>query len=170
MIEPSTRFKALEEPLSDDIGSRTSRRRKVVALYGSYFLICAATAARSLSDSLPGRIIAGALLLAGIAAAAYGFVSLMGRTFVNAPNIRESILDERQRQRRNDAIQRSLPAIGMFSAFCLAYTTISDTLIPGLRNGAVAEAMFWGIFLLCVSLPSAIIAWTEPDPLTLDTP
>jgi hypothetical protein len=33
------------------------------------------------------------------------------------------------------------------------------------RNLTVIEALFWATFLLAISLPSAIIAWTEPDPL-----
>jgi DMSO/TMAO reductase YedYZ heme-binding membrane subunit len=94
----------------------------------------------------------------------------MGRTFVNAPNIRESAFDERQRQRRNDAIQRSLPAIGMLSALCLVYAMLAGTLGPAWFNATVVQAMLWAIFLLCVSLPSAIIAWTEPDPQALDEP
>jgi hypothetical protein len=36
---------------------------------------------------------------------------------------------------------------------------------PAVRNYTVIEALFWGTFLLAISLPSAIIAWTEPDPL-----
>jgi len=169
MIDPSARFnKLLEAPVSDDIGSRISRRRKVAALFGSYFLICGATAARTLLDSPSGGIIATVLMLAGVGAAAYGFISLMGRTFINAPNLRESVLDERQRQRRNDAIQRSFPVIGMFSALCLLYAMVTDTMVPGWRNATVVEALFWGVFLLCVSLPSAIIAWTEPDQQGLD--
>ena len=78
------------------------------------------------------------------------------------------MLDERQRQRRNDAIQRAFPVIGMFSALCLLYAIFTDTLVPAWRNAAVVEALFWGVFLLCVSLPSAIIAWTEPDQQVLD--
>ena len=168
MIRSSNRFQravnALDAPVSDAIGSRSGRRRKVVALYGSYVLLCAATATRSLADSTPGRIVAGMLFVAGVAAAAYGFFSLMGRTLINAPNIRESALDERQRQRRNDAIQRSFPIIGMVSGACLVYAMIADSLAPAWRNATVVEAMFWAVFLLCVSLPSTIIAWTEPDP------
>jgi len=169
MIEPRIPHRnVLESPVSDDIGSRSGRRRKVVALYGSYFLICGSTAAQTLFVSPAGRIVAAVLLLTGIVAAGYGFLSLMGRTFVNAPNIRESVLDERQRQRRNDAIQRSFPAIGMFTALCLVYVILTDSLAPAWRNATVTQALFWAIFLLCVSLPSAIIAWTEPDPGVLD--
>jgi len=169
MIEQSERYKAaLAAPVSDAIGSRAGRRRKVAALYGSYVFICGATAARELLDSRPGQILALVLLLAGIGAAGYGFISLMGRTFINAPNIRESALDERQRERRNDAIQRSFPVIGIVSALCLLYAIVTDTMVPAWRNATVVEALFWGIFLLSVSLPSAIIAWTEPDQQTLD--
>jgi len=88
----------------------------------------------------------------------------MGRTFVNAPNIRDAALDERQRSRRNDALARSYPVIGIFMALCLAYMMIGDAW-PAVRNFTVIEALFWAAFLLAISLPSAIIAWTEPDPL-----
>ena len=169
MMERSAPYKnALEAAVSDQIGPRRGRRRKVVALYGSYFLICGATAIQTLLHSRASGIAALVLLLAGAGAAAYGFFGLMGRTFVNAPNLRESVLDERQRERRSDAIQRSFPAIGMFSALCLLYALVTGTLVPAWRNETVVDALFWGIFLLCVSLPSAIIAWTEPDQHELD--
>ena len=68
MIDPSARYKKfLDAPVSDDIGSRIGRRRKVVALYGSYFLICVATAVRTLLGSSPWQIIAAVLLLAASA-------------------------------------------------------------------------------------------------------
>lgn len=168
-MERSARYKnALDAPVSDRIGPRRGRRRKVVALYGSYFLICGSSAAQTLSHSKPGLIFALVLLLTGVAAAAYGFFGLMGRTFINAPNLRESVLDERQRQRRNDAIQRAFPALGMFSALCLLYAIVTGTMVPAWRNETVVDALFWAVFLLCVSLPSAIIAWTEPDQHELD--
>jgi len=136
----------------------------VVALYGSYVLICASAAIAANLTTRPAHAGALALLLAGVAAAAYGVVTLMGRTFVNAPNIRDAALDERQRSRRNDALARSYPVIGIFMALCLAYMMIGDAW-PAVRNFTVIEALFWAAFLLAISLPSAIIAWTEPDPL-----
>jgi hypothetical protein len=169
MIEPSARYNAIvDAPVSVDIGSRRARRGIVVALYGSYFLICGATAARTLLDPPAGRVVAAILLIAGTGAAAYGFFALMGRTFINAPNIRASALDERQRERRNDAIQRAFPVIGMVSALCLLYAIVTGSLVPAWRNDSVVDALFWGVFLLCISLPSAIIAWTEPDQHMLD--
>jgi hypothetical protein len=52
----------------------------------------------------------------------------------------------------------------MFAAVSLLYMMAGDAW-PGLRNFTVIEALFWAIFLLAISLPSAIIAWTEPDPI-----
>jgi MFS family permease len=164
--ETRARYEAtMNQPVSGRIGSRRRRRWSVVALYGSYVLICASAAITANLTTRPAYAVALALLLAGVAAAGYGVFTLMGRTFVNAPNIRDAALDERQRARRNDALARAYPVIGIFMALCLAYMMICDDVWPRLRNFTVIEALFWAAFLLAISLPSAIIAWTEPDPL-----
>ena len=163
--EQHERYEAiLTRPVSGRIGSRRRRRWRVVALYGSYVLICASAAIAANLTSPVARTCGAALLIAGVAAAAYGVLTLMGRTFVNAPNICDAALDERQRARRNEALARAYPIVGIFAALCLAYTILGDAWTP-LRNFTVIEAMFWGTFLLAISLPSAIIAWTEPDPI-----
>jgi hypothetical protein len=156
---------SIEETLvSGEIGSLLRRRGSVVALYGSYVIICAGVAVNANATTPIVHAVAGALMLAGGAAACYGVVTLLGRTFVNAPNVRDSALDERQRARRNEALVRAYPVIGMFTAVSLLYMMAGDAW-PALRNDTVIEALFWGIFLLAISLPSAIIAWTEPDPM-----
>jgi hypothetical protein len=163
--ETRTRYEAtMQQPVSDEIGPRRRRRWSVIALYGSYVIICASAAIRANVSAKPAELAALALLIAGVVAAFYGVFTLMGRTFVNAPNLRESVLDERQRARRNDAISRAYPIIGIFTAVGLLYMMIGDAW-PAVRNFTVIEALFWGAFLLAISLPSSIIAWTEPDPL-----
>jgi MFS family permease len=163
--ETRDRYEAImTRPVSGQIGPRRRRRWSVVALYGSYVLFCAATAIVANFASKAAHAVAIALLIAGIAGAAYGVVTLLGRTFVNAPNIRDEALDERQLVRRNKALARAYPVIGMFAALCLIYMMIGD-FWPGVRNFTVIEALFWATFLLAISLPSAIIAWSEPDPL-----
>ncbi len=154
----------MSRPVSGRIGSRRRRRWSVAALYGSYVLICASAAIAANLTTPAAHAVALALLIAGVAAAIYGVFTLMGRTFVNAPNIRNDALDERQQARRNEALVRAYPVIGIFAALCLGYMMIGDAW-PAVRNYTVIEALFWGTFLLAISLPSSIIAWTEPDPL-----
>ncbi len=154
----------MTQPVSGRIGSRNRRRWSVAALYGSYFLICGSAAIAANLTQPAAHACALILLVAGIAAAIYGVFTLMGRTLVNAPNIRDAALDERQRARRNDALSRAYPAIGIFAAVSLAYLMIGDAW-PSVRNFTVIEALCWGTFLLAISLPSSIIAWTEPDPI-----
>ena len=160
----------MNAPVSERIGPRGRRRTQVVALYASYPLICAANALRAYAGGSALRYVALALLLAGLIVGLYGFFALMGRTFVNAPNIRESALDERQRHRRSQAIASASPITGLFIAIGLLYSIFADELFPALRNAAASEALWWGAFLLATTLPSAIIAWTEPDPLPADGP
>jgi len=163
--EMRTRYEtARQGPVSDRIGPRRRRRRSVVALYGSYFVICASSAIAATAPGKPAQLAALALLIAGVASAAYGVVTLMGRTFANAPNIREDAFDERQLARRNAALSRAYPIVGMCTAVGLVYTLFGD-IWPAIRNFTVIEALFWASFLLAISLPSSIIAWTEPDPL-----
>jgi hypothetical protein len=116
----------MTRPVSGRIGSRRRRRWSVVALYGSYALICASQAIAATLASPVARAAALALLLAGVAAAGYGLLTLLGRTFVNAPNIRDSALDERQLARRNVALARAYPVIGIVTALALVYMMIGD--------------------------------------------
>ncbi len=163
--ETRARYEAImNQPVSGRIGSRRRRRWSVVALYGAYVLICASTVIVANFASRAVQAAGLALLVAGVAAAAYGVFTLLGRTFVNAPNIRDAALDERQRARRNEALVRAYPFVGIFAALGLVYMMIGDAW-PLVRNFTVIEALFWGVFLLAISLPSSIIAWTEPDPL-----
>lgn len=154
----------LTRPVSDKIGPRRRRRWSVVALYGSYFVLCASSALSANASGKIANVAALVLLIAGIVSATYGVLTLLGRTFVNAPNLRADVLDERQQARRNAALSQAYPIVGMFTAVGLLYMMLSDAW-PALRNFTVIEALFWGAFLLAISLPSSIIAWTEPDPL-----
>lgn len=158
------RYETSLQPVPGRIGSRRRRRLSVVALYGSYVILCTSAAIAANLIAPVARAVSLALLIAGVTAAAYGVFTLMGRTFVNAPNVRDAELDERQRARRNEALVRAYPVIGMFAALCLAYTIAGD-FWPALHNFTIVEALFWGTLLLAISLPSAIVAWTEPDPL-----
>ncbi len=163
--ETRARYEAIMmQPVSGQIGSRRRRRGSVVALYGSYVLCCVSVAIAAIATTPIAQAVGGVLLLTGVAGACYGVVTLLGRTFVNAPNVRDAALDERQRARRNEALARAYPVIGMFAAVSLLYMIAGDAW-PALRNFTVIEALFWAIFLLAISLPSAIIAWTEPDPI-----
>jgi hypothetical protein len=157
-------------PVSDDVGSLRTRRRRVVALYGGFAAMCVIYRAAYGHGPLGWRI-AG---LIGVALAfgcfCYGFFTLLQRTYINAPNIGDYAFDERQRVRRDQAIRRAYPVIGAISGLVPLYAVIAITADKWqvLRDGYVVQCLAWTLFILTMTLPTAIMAWTEPDPLPED--
>ncbi len=109
--------------------------------------------------------LAGAALCAG--AFLYGFFALLRNTYVNGANIRDERLDERWAARRNRAVVLAFRfvAIGLC---CVALYSEAAFSLPAwnwLRDPYAISWLAWLGALLGMTLPTAIMAWTEPDPL-----
>jgi hypothetical protein len=150
-------------PVSDAIGSRALRRRKVVAVFAGYALMGVTVLGIWALPAEPLRIVAGVLFIASTAACSWGFVSLLGRTAVNAPNIPPGALDERQLARRHEAFSRTQPALGFSIAACALYA-LAAWLMPQLRAPGLMAYLLYGLLILGATLPTAYLAWTEADP------
>ena len=87
------------------------------------------------------------------------------RTYVNAPQIADRELDERLVQIKNQAYRT---AFKIFAAFVVLAWPLSLFLLfdqPNDHGITRAFLICGGIGLLASTLPTAIVAWREPDPV-----
>jgi hypothetical protein len=76
----------------------------------------------------------------------------------------DEMLDERQQQTRNLNAYRILGLLVIFTALYWYIATDSGRFwIP--KTSYEINVVFWGSMLICITLPTAIAAWTEPDPM-----
>jgi hypothetical protein len=167
--------------ISYRIGSRTRRRWLVVIMYAGY-VVAGLTISVVLFRVMQGgqhrvlNLVVLVLLPVVILASMVSRSLLSGRKWINSPSFPQDRFDERQRELRNDAIQRAYPTIRTAVVWC---STLS---VLALEGSQVARwAMPWpfiglivltmsllGTALLASTLPTAILAWNEPDPIIND--
>jgi len=150
-------------PVSDAIGPRTLRRRKVVALFAGYATMGLALLTIMVRPALPIRIAATLVFISATICCLWGVLSLLGRNAVNAPNISPLALDERQLARRNEAFSRTQPMLGFAIAGCATYAMFSWA-VPQLQSPGLLSYLLYGLLVLGMTLPTTYLAWTEPDP------
>jgi hypothetical protein len=151
-------------PISSRVGSRTLRRRVVVAMYASYLLIALGV---QLSFQVQGKWITGVMTVLAVVAVAAATLSngwLGRRTYVNAPQLEDRELDERLVQIKNQAYRTAYKIVVplVLVAGPLAYMLLS--IEQGGRGISHAILIYGGLALLVTTLPTAIVAWHEPDP------
>ena len=147
-----------------DSTGRTRRRIAIVVANGGYLVA-------ALAWSLSGGLRTTAVQVAVVTgfAAAFGALAWLMRqpsywTWANAP---DAALDEYQIASRNLAYRYGYMAISVIGMLgILAATIVADA---GERRLAPAtgQLLFWGWLLVTLTLPSAILAWTE-RPLDAD--
>lgn len=135
------------------------RRLAVVAQLLSYPLIFLAY---ELSvDPLLRSFISLLAALLWLGAMGYLFYNTAIRQFGNAP---DENLDERQNSVRNYAYRNAYISLSVVVMLCLFYTLLAidkQWWLPS-RLGQITSLFFTFLFLMVI-LPSAIIAWTEPE-------
>ncbi len=145
----------------DRVGSRRSRRRLVVAVYGGWVLVAALLRLLSSPDAI-FPIIPVVPLVSALGV----FILMSRRTFLNREVLAgDSGLDERLVQNRNRAFRL---AYQVFTPVALiAWPVTAVTLQTQSGNGAAATAfvIYSAAALLGPTLPAAIWAWREPDPV-----
>ncbi len=152
-------------PLSSRVGSRLLRRRVVIAMYGSWLLIPLGfvLSFQARGSNLKHAIV-DALALGAVAIVTVSWIWLGRRTYVNSPQLPDSELDERLLQVKNQAYRT---AYRIFGALVLIAWPLSLLLLvndPGGNGITTALLIFGGVALLMTTLPTAIVAWREPDP------
>lgn len=157
-------------PISTRIGTRAQRRRMVVLLYLGYPLgVGAVWLSEQLreANAFPLVYAAGAVAIVGILATIVAYFKLMGRTTVNLPNISGRALDERQRRVRDGAFRGAyytlMTLVTLIGAAVLLVSIFGNAPTFSVTNGT-AQVTWWGIFIVTNTLPTAIIAWNEPNP------
>lgn len=156
------------------VSLESSRRRRavVVALYTSYLALVACFAGA-------GRSGMGLVLLAAlIPVAAVLIWSFLALSQIALPYTSEGVgvvlpeLDERQLQVRDRAFYRAYQMLSSMAGLWIVYETIARTSKRQWFWVPVSfdeyQAIVWGYLLLAMTLPSAVIAWTEPDPAAVD--
>lgn len=154
-------------PVSVRIGRRSRRRRAVIALYVGYPAFVALLWLGSQLRHADASTLALATILplvASVAAMLTGGYVLLSRTAINLPNILERMLDERQRLVRDGAYRvafRIVSGVLLVAALYMFMALSAGWPLP--RSGEAGHAIFWAVFVVTTTLPTAIIAWTEPD-------
>ena len=139
-----------------------NRRIQVVVLYGgaatyfvTWFIMFHADGALQGASSFVGLAVLGATLWAA-------WRLLRSSYLGNAGTFDDSHFDERQRARKYAALRIAYPVLGM-SAAALIVSINNSVFWPVLRTNQFVNAACLAITLLWVTLPAAILAWTEPD-------
>lgn len=134
---------------------RRLRRLQVSALYGGYALLGAGFLWR------PYGI---ALVVIGVVSVFFAFLMLFRRTATNAPQIGDGALDERERSARDRAIRFGFFAYTLIASLAAAAGTLLWTFGDPARIVGPLVYLLWGVMLMGTTLPTAILAWTQPDP------
>lgn len=143
----------------DRIGSRRSRQRLVVGAYGGWLLVALLSKLFSPPDSIFPLI-----PLLPLANAVAALIFLNRRTFINREVLAgDSGLDERLVQNRNRAFR---VAFQVFAPVALIAWLLTAVLLQRDTHGLNdAFLIYLGVALLGTTLPTAIWAWREPDPV-----
>lgn len=150
---------------SRPLPSRQSRRR-IVVMYGVGVSLIAVINLLSLAVH-PQSLLWIALLLlyvVGVILTMYGGLKLSQPALQGLPQQAGATLDERQRERLSWAMAASYRAMSLLLiAALLGFLFASDDVLGRLRNTAVGGGVAVAFLLLIPFLPSAVLAWTEPD-------
>jgi MFS family permease len=155
-------------PGAERIGDQATRRRAVLALYLGYPAFIAGSWFSSFFNQRHLHMQAIpflALILAAMVGICWGGYVLLSRTGINLPNLPDHTLDERQRGVRDAAYRTSFLIISILLLGVALYLMLANGFgWSMLRSGEDAQAIFWGVLLVITTLPTAVIAWTTPDP------
>src|SRR5487761_217212 len=144
------------------VGSRRMRRRVVVAMYVAWVVIAAILLFRSFTS--PGWLWAMELITFPSLLFQIVWLVWLGRTYVNAPRLADAELDERLLQVKNQAYRRAYLVLApvVFVVWLLSLFALSWQ--PNDHGKVMATMLVMGAALLVGTLPTAIVAWQEPDP------
>lgn len=157
-------------PLSSRVGSRRFRRRLVVGIYTSWVVVALIAKLTSMTSS--GWIISGFSVL-GVVVAANLIISavwLNRRTYINAPALADDELDERLVQVRNRAFHQAYRVLIPVALVAWLLSLVVIRIEPGAQGWNDAFLIYAGVVMLAATLPTAIVAWGEPDPAEPEQP
>ena len=89
----------------------------------------------------------------------------LGRTYVNAPRLADAELDERLLQVKNRAYRTAYLVLAPVAVVAWLLSLGVLQLQPNDQGRIVTLVLLFGTALLAGTLPTAIVAWREPDPI-----
>jgi len=154
--------KEASHPLFYRVGSRRMRRRVVVAMYGGWLVIAAIV----LVWSLNSRTWFSAMMLLVLTTSLFQLIWFvwLGRTYVNAPRLPDAELDERLLQVKNQAYRRAYLIVAPVTVVAWILSLAALQWQPNDEGRIMAVALVVASGLAVGTLPTAIVAWQEPDP------
>jgi hypothetical protein len=145
----------------DRVGSRRSRRRLVAAVYAGWALVAVLTRLLTSPDS-----IFPVIPVVPLGSALGTFILLSRRTFLSREVLAgDSGLDERLVQNRNRAFRLAYQVFAPVALIAWPATAVILQTQSGNRAAATAFVIYSAAALLGPTLPAAIWAWREPDPV-----
>jgi uncharacterized membrane protein len=154
-------------PTYNRIESRRFRRRLVLATYGGWLLAAAIFLLASMiyPRSLPAYELPFLLVANGIVLGVWFF----RKTYISREVLStDSGLDERLVQNRNHAFRRAFQIFAPLVLLAWALSIAVMAAQPGNPGHTSALVIYFAVILLATTLPTAIWAWREPDPLTTE--
>ena len=145
-------------PLSNRVGSRRFRRRLVVGTYGGWLLV--AVIVMLIATSYSFWFIFPALANSLVMLAWLGRRTYLNREVL----VGDAGLDERLVQNRNRAFRRAFQVFAVVVVIAGPLSGVALAMQPGKQGIIDGTLIYFGITLLAVTLPTAIWAWSEPDP------
>jgi hypothetical protein len=153
-------------PISTRVGSRRFRRRLLIATYTAW--IAAAAIVKVLSfGPLPPFLLTGILLAANLIIQG---IWVGSRTIISTPTLVDAELDERMVQIRNAAFRTAFRVFAWVVLIGWIVAIAAIQLQPNNEGFLNAWLIFFGVALLASTLPTAIVAWHEPDPTEPEPP
>jgi len=150
--------------MTNRVGLRRTRRILVVLLYGGLLTYGTTIGiVQTLQARGPAWHVLFGISMVAMAAAATGFFGVWRLRTLQAVYAAGTHLDERLQVRRNYALAVAFRIITIVCAFesCVWQFRLIFAYPPGLD---LASPFLSGDVALALTLPLAILAWTEPDP------
>ena len=148
-------------PLSNRVGSRRFRRRMLIATYTAWIVVALTVKVLSFGP-LPQFWLSQILLWANLTIQG---IWVSRRTIISTPNLKDAELDERLVQIRNAAFRTAFRVFGLVALIGFIVAIEAIQLQPNNEGFLNAWLIFFGVAMLATTLPTAIVAWREPDPI-----
>ncbi len=147
-------------PISSRVGSRRFRRRLLIATYAAWLLVAVGVKFLSFGP-LSQFWLSSILLWSNLILQA---IWVVRRTIINTPKLADAELDERMVQIRNAAFRTAFRSFAVVALIGWIVAMTAIQLQPNSQGFLNAYLIYFGVALLATTLPTAIVAWREPDP------
>ncbi|HZG07479.1 MAG TPA: hypothetical protein VEZ70_00700 [Allosphingosinicella sp.] len=138
--------------------SAAVRKSTVLVMYGAYGVACVLWVFAEGLRTLPIAISVVALLLLSLGALILLFQKTRYWKWGNSP---DAELDEFQISSRNAAYKNAYIIVASVSLLVMFAARIGYDVTQITVTESAGEILFWGWFLLVLTLPAALLAWTE---------